>query len=253
MAEERTPSNQPTSARRTSTRPLDPSAAIARIPAGDLNRTEHDTPRIDGMLVGRVADNVDPEGTARVKVELRHPDLGTETTVWCRTIAAGAGAERGIAFLPETGDEVVVGFIGGDTTDPVVFGGLWSSSNPPPHSGVDGRVIATRSGIRIRLDDGEGALTVETGEGRRVILDDDGDACTVEDPHGNVIRLGATGITITSAGALDISATGTIRIDGASLASNTPTATFGGIVTAETVSATNIAGENYTPGTGNVW
>jgi hypothetical protein len=59
MAKERTPSEQPEDVRTKATRPLDPSEAIARIPASDLERTEPDgLPRIDGVVVA--GDPADP-------------------------------------------------------------------------------------------------------------------------------------------------------------------------------------------------
>jgi hypothetical protein len=98
-----------------------------RIPIGDTKRAEPYGPdRIYGSLVGRVTDDNDPEGVARVEVTVLHPVLGDKPVrMWCRLVAPGAGDERGLAFRPEVNHEVVIGFVDGDPRDPLVFGGLW--------------------------------------------------------------------------------------------------------------------------------
>ena len=53
-----------------------------------------------------------------------------------------AGTNRGIWFVPDVDDEVLVAFEGGDPRRPYVLGGLWNGKDAPPR--VDGRRRAQR-------------------------------------------------------------------------------------------------------------
>ena len=109
-----------------------------------------------GVMVGVVTNNQDPEGLGRVKV--RFPWLSNEDeSGWARIAAPMAGKERGMYFLPEVEDEVLVGFEHGDVRFPYVLGALWNGQDAPPAKNDDGknnlRVIKSRSGHLIRLND----------------------------------------------------------------------------------------------------
>ena len=74
--------------------------------------------RIYGPVVGQVTDNQDPLGMGRVKVRI--PMLGAQDeSNWARIVATGAGNARGIYFLPEVDDEVLVVFEGETPTTPM--------------------------------------------------------------------------------------------------------------------------------------
>jgi uncharacterized protein involved in type VI secretion and phage assembly len=72
-----------------------------------------------GLVVGIVTDNQDPDGRGRVKVKFPWltPDHASH---WARVVSVGAGPERGIQFLPEINDEVLVGFEQDDVHHPYV-------------------------------------------------------------------------------------------------------------------------------------
>ncbi|NEP07965.1 MULTISPECIES: phage baseplate assembly protein V [Okeania] len=120
--------------------------------------------RIYGVVVGVVTNNEDPEGLGRVKVKF--PWLSDEDeSDWARIAAPMAGNERGIYFLPEVDDEVLVVFEHGDVRFPYIIGFLWNGQEPPPTTNEDGqnniRLIKSRSGHVIRLNDEEGKETIE--------------------------------------------------------------------------------------------
>jgi phage baseplate assembly protein gpV len=90
-----------------------------------------------------------------------------------------AGDMRGVHFLPEPGDEVVVGFHVGDTNNPIILGALWNRDSKPPEqakqsSRNDVRTIVTRSGHELTFDDTPGAekVTVKSQGGHSIVLDD---------------------------------------------------------------------------------
>lgn len=120
--------------------------------------------RIYGVVIGVVTNNEDPEGLGRVKVKF--PWLSDEDeSDWARVATLMAGNERGTYFLPEVEDEVLVAFEQGDVRFPYVIGALWNGKDKPPATNDDGknnsRMIKSRSGHVIRLNDEEGKETIE--------------------------------------------------------------------------------------------
>jgi phage baseplate assembly protein gpV len=89
-----------------------------------------------GPVVGLVSDVKDPDGQGKVKVELSVVGENVESA-WARIISPAAGKSRGMHFMPDVGDEVVVMFEQGDPARPFVIGGLWSDKNPPPLAKAD--------------------------------------------------------------------------------------------------------------------
>ena len=173
---------------------------------------------LEGVYVAIVRDNEDPEALGRVKLEYPWRETTDEST-WARIAVPMAGDGRGTYFLPETGDEVLVAFEGGDIDHPYVIGALWNGEDEPPADNRDGnndlRQISSRNGHELTFDDGEdgGSVTIETAGGHRVILDDQsgGETITIEDTGGNEIEFDTTSAS------LSISSNGTISIDAAML------------------------------------
>jgi hypothetical protein len=79
--------------------------------------------RIPGLVCGVVTNNNDPNTSGRVKVALPWLSPLYESD-WVRVVQAGSGKSSGSLFIPETGDEVMVGFEFGDPRRPYVLGGL---------------------------------------------------------------------------------------------------------------------------------
>lgn len=132
-----------------------------------------------GVTIGIVTNNKDPDGLGRVKVKF--PWLSqTEESYWARIVTPMAGNDRGIYFLPEIDDEVLVAFEQGDMNVPYILGALWNGKDKPPVKNDDGknnqRVIKSRSGHQIILDDTEGEEKIiiqdKTGKNQIVISSD---------------------------------------------------------------------------------
>jgi uncharacterized protein involved in type VI secretion and phage assembly len=121
------------------------------------------------LVVGVVTNNDDKESQARVKVKF--PTLSDDESAWARIATIGAGASRGIQWLPEVGDEVLVGFENDDKARPIVLGGLWGRKDKPPEAKptqdgkVKERIMASRKNHRIVLtDDPKSSITVKLGD-----------------------------------------------------------------------------------------
>lgn len=90
----------------------------------------------DSLVVGIVTNNVDKDAKlARVRVKYPALDAGESEGAWARVVALGAGKDRGQMMLPQVGDEVLVGFEGGDPHKPYVLGALWNGkdTHKPDH------------------------------------------------------------------------------------------------------------------------
>lgn len=130
----------------------------------DAPEKETNLQKIYGVVIGIVTNNQDPDKLGRVKVKF--PWLSNEhESFWARIATPMAGKERGIYFLPEVDDEVLVIFEHGDMRFPYVIGALWNGQDLPPDNNKDGknnlRVIKSRSGHIIRLNDEEGKEKIE--------------------------------------------------------------------------------------------
>jgi uncharacterized protein involved in type VI secretion and phage assembly len=163
-------------------------------------RPEAERASIPGVVVGIVTNTRDPWGIGRIKVKL--PYLGgADESDWARVVTPMAGKERGIYFLPEVGDEVLVAFERADPRFPYILGALWNGLDLPPAKNEDDvRVIKSRSGHLIRLIDKEGGAKIE-------IIDNSGKNSLVFDTAANLVKI-ESGQDITLS-----AANGTIKLD----------------------------------------
>lgn len=83
-----------------------------------------------------------------------------ETTPWISVLVPQAGTDRGFRFLPEIDDEVMVDFWDGNAETPFVNGAVYTEKNMPgiAEAGNHLKLIGTRSGRRLEIDDDRGLL-----------------------------------------------------------------------------------------------
>lgn len=112
-----------------------------------------------GLHYAEVCQNKDDEQKLnRVKVKFAWLDGGDkDQTHWAQLMTPMEGGKFGWYNVPEIGDIVVVAFIHGDISQPVVLGGVWSTKDSSPEPNEDGknhfRGYRSRSGHRMILDD----------------------------------------------------------------------------------------------------
>jgi uncharacterized protein involved in type VI secretion and phage assembly len=235
---------------------LTPQEQVAdeRIPAGLGGR-------FYGLYPALVSDVRDPARQGRVKVTLPwSPDTGSDRyEVWARLATPMGGDRRGLWAVPDVNTEVVIAFEGGDPRHPFVLGGLWNGQDAPPET-MDGagrnlrKVFRSRNGVKVTLDDTDGqeSLTLETPAGQQVILHDGPGTVEVRDANGNSLKLEASGITITAAAKITLTAA-SAEISAATLTVNAGMSRFSGVVQADTVITNSVVSASYTPGAGNIW
>ena len=102
----------------------------------------------------------------------------TEPSAPARVATLMAGDRRGTFFMPEVGDEVVVGFELGNLDRPVILGALWSDQDQPPDNADTAstnnvRTLVSRAGHEITFDDSpNGLITIKTKGGMEITLNE---------------------------------------------------------------------------------
>jgi uncharacterized protein involved in type VI secretion and phage assembly len=162
------------------------------------------------LVVGIVTNNDDPEKLGRVKVKF--PTLtDQDESTWARLAVPGGGRKRGMQWLPEVDDEVLVGFEHGDETRPVVLGGMWSREpNEPPQPDV---VSGGRVASRVLASRGDSRLVLTDDPTRAVHLSLGGDRCHVHLEQTESRVTGEQKLVI-SANEIEIRATRTLSLHG---------------------------------------
>ena len=150
--------------------------------------------RYYGKYRGFVSDNQDPDNLGRLRATV--PGLlASETTGWALPcVPYGGNAEQGLFAIPDVGSGVWIEFEGGDLSYPIWVGTWWSSGEVPESATPDKKVLKTKSGNKIVLDDTSGSELI-----------------TISDASGsNVVTLDSNAIEITRE-------TNTVKIDGSAI------------------------------------
>jgi uncharacterized protein involved in type VI secretion and phage assembly len=161
---------------------------------------------VKGLTTAIVTDLIDPEGDFRVKINL--PGLSNSNeSFFARLASFDAGNDRGAFFMPEIGDEVIVGFINNEFTRPVVLGSLYNNKNTPPIIPEDTnhqKGYVSRSQIKILIDDNNKIITIDTPAGNSITLDESGMKIAITDQNQNKVIMDPSGITIESTRQIEI-------------------------------------------------
>lgn len=171
---------------------------------------------INGLLPGIVLKlDGDPEKQNRIQVKI--PLMKNETEgIWARLNSPYASKDFGSFFIPEVGDEVILGFFNADPSSPVILGSLYSSVRNPPkqiESENNIKTLVTRSKITVEFDEKKKAFSLKTPDERSIVLSDEDKLVTISDKNGNKIEFSDNGIEITSPKDISISSKGGIKID----------------------------------------
>lgn len=195
--------------------------------------TQSPLPRMPGVVCGIVTNVNDAKGRAKVTLPWLSPDYESD---WAPVVQFGAGKRSGAMFLPEVGDEVLVGFEFGDARRPYVLGGVVNNDSAyslggsavqaeGPTAAVVRRGFVSATGNRLVFHDklppgGKSAteaseITLGTGDSKlRLAIDAVAGtlllACTPGDAPGHLT------IQCGNAGTVDIKTGdgGTVNIDG---------------------------------------
>jgi len=153
-------------------------ASLDVIPAKEQKELSADS------VTGIIKSNEDPLNQGRVQVSFDFASTGSYA--WLRVLTPNAGSSdvvsqnRGMVFIPEKGDQVMIGFEYGDPNRPYVMGSLFHGKNGKGGENNNHiKTIITRQGHTIEFDDAEESLGI-----------------TLKDKNGNVVHLDTKGKNI---------------------------------------------------------
>ena len=157
--------------------------------------TSYKKPQPD-MQLADVIDNNDPRGQGRIKVKFKWECLTNNVTEWLRVVTPDAGSSekvsknRGFAFVPEKGDQVVIAFEEGNVARPIVMGSIFHGKI----GSGGGQTNQTKS--------------LTTRSGNTIIMNDHDGSINVKDPSGNVLTMHGNGeVTLTAPNKFTINTT----------------------------------------------
>ncbi|EXU74931.1 type VI secretion system tip protein VgrG [Erwinia mallotivora] len=173
-------------------------------------------PPVDGLQIGIVTKlDGDPDSSYRIQIKL--PTLDNDSSlIWARLASFYGSSGCGNFFIPEIGDEMIVGFINQDPSNPVILGSLYSSRNIMPEEiTADNyiKTIVTKSKMKIIFDDETSIMTLITPNGNSVVMSDKDKSVTLTDQNSNTISMGESGIAINSSKDITITAKGSVSIN----------------------------------------
>ncbi len=174
-------------------------------------------PAIRGLQIATVKKLFeDPDSHFRILITLPS-NAENQDGMWARLANFYATSSAGAGFLPEVGDEVVVGFLESDPRFPIILGSLYSSAKPAVNSPADNnnyiKTITTKSKLKISFDDEKKITKIETPSGNSITLSDDAKSIEIVDQNNNSIKMSSSGINLQSDKDITLKATGNITLD----------------------------------------
>ncbi|MCB0376486.1 MAG: Rhs element Vgr protein, partial [Sinomicrobium sp.] len=176
-------------------------------------------PGVNGLQIGVVEahkENKDNKFLILVRIPAFDPVQDKEGKVWARLASIDAGSERGVFFLPQEGDEVVVGFLNDDPRQAVILGAMHSTTNKVPGSvkleKKKQKGIFTKSKYQLLFDE-ENEMIMLSSEKNKICIDEKQKRITLEDANKNQVELSEKGVMIISAKDCGINAKGDFTIE----------------------------------------
>ncbi|QSW89345.1 type VI secretion system tip protein VgrG [Flavobacterium endoglycinae] len=177
-------------------------------------------PGVRGLFNGTVKQmSEDPDSQFRILVNIPLFDPNGQG-IWARLSNFYSTNGAGAFFLPEVGDEVILGFLNEDPRYPVILGSMYSSSGIKPFTGLtpnnknSTKAIVSKSGISVEFDDENKVWTVATPSKNTIIISDKDKKITIQDQNSNSIVMSESGIDISSQKNINISAQQNVNIKG---------------------------------------
>ncbi len=192
----------------------------------------------------KVVENKDEQKLGRVRVQFPWQEIQSKEmkTPWLRIAVPYAGASKGHQFIPEIGEEVMVGFEMNNAERPYIIGSFYNGGNGKPdenwavskeESGTSNNIkaIRTRNGHTILFNDKGNAGLLEiydnknntyhitlSADDKKITIYSAGNVEVVADSNvnvsaGNNIAVNASGdITVNAKGDIGVNADGNIGI-----------------------------------------
>ena len=160
----------------------------------------------------KVVENKDEQKLGRIRVQFPWQEIQSKEmkTPWLRIAVPYAGASKGQQFVPEIGEEVMVGFEMNNAERPYIIGSFYNGGNGKPDEiwAVSKEEDGTSNNIK----------AIRTRNGHTILFNDKGDAGLLEiyDNKNNTYHITLSAddkkITIYSAGNVEVVAKNNINV-----------------------------------------
>lgn len=177
----------------------------------------------------KVVENKDERNLGRIRVQFPWQEIQSKDmkTPWLRIAVPYAGANKGQQFVPEIGEEVMVGFEMNNAERPYIIGSFYNGGNGKPdenwavskeENGTSNNIkaIRTRNGHTILFNDKGDAGLIEIYDNKNntyhITLSADDKKITIYSA-GNVEVVANNNINVSAEGSIDVTAKGNIGIN----------------------------------------
>jgi len=136
---------------------------------------------IKGVVIGIVQDIDAAVGAVKVDFPWMSPP---QRSHWAPIATLMSGRARGVYYMPEKDDEVLIAFEHGQFDHPYVVGFLWNGVDEPPDTERKHRVIRTPGGHELRFEDNAGAkkVVLKSDAGFTIEMDESGKNLSLTTP-----------------------------------------------------------------------
>lgn len=151
---------------------------------------EYDSQIVPGFVQGTVVENNNAKNKGMVKVSFTVWEKGKNMIEWVRLMSPYAGGKYGTYVVPEIGDTVLIGFIGGSLKKPFLLGSLYPANSSLVKQQFDknnaNKYMETKGGVQIAIEDtrGKQSVTVTTPKNLSVTIEDQNQTILLKDKTG---------------------------------------------------------------------
>jgi len=171
---------------------------------------------ISAIQIGKVSQiDEDPTKEFNIQVEIPLFKAAEVNKIWARRATFWSSNGYGSFFIPDVGDEVIIGFLDSDHSHPVILGSLYSSKQSPNEVITKENYIkslVTKEKLSLVFDDEKKSILLSTPAGNTVEINDEGKSISIKDQNENTIIMNQDGISIKSAKSISLEAKTAVTI-----------------------------------------
>ena len=161
-------------------------------------RTGELSQRYFGLYLATVRDVSDPEGLGRVRIEADQFDDSGDP-IWASVARPMASSDATVFFTPRQGDQVIVGYLVGDSDEPIIIGYSHSQKASPSDLVAEKKHGIVTSIGSLVFDEEDSAITLTFAGALASSIRLDKDGITIKAPNVKIEASGpGPGISISA-------------------------------------------------------
>ncbi len=124
-----------------------------------------------GKYIGKVTDNLDPDGLGRIRAKVRIL-LEDKETGWALPCVPYAGKNVGMYFIPPKDSSVWIEFLDGDLEKPIFVGCFWEMGQVPLKNRDPNKKIIKTEKVTLEIDDKSpnNTILIQTEKGQKIVI-----------------------------------------------------------------------------------